>query len=125
MDDFYPAIEREVIGLTEAVWKYRREDNPDLDYWQPVAELRMPYLDGVVAKCPCWLFAFDNLLGKALAQWPRPGIPFETVNPRLQALRAATLALVNANIGAEGGGWDRWLAATDRIGNALKEVHAL
>jgi hypothetical protein len=72
MDDLYPAIEHEVMGLVDAVQKYRMEDNLDPEYWQPVAELPMPYLEGVVQKCPRWRFALERLLETALAQWPRP-----------------------------------------------------
>jgi hypothetical protein len=125
MDDLYPAIEREVMDLVDAEWKYRTEDNPDLDYWQPVAELPTPYLDGVVQKCPRWRFALERLLEAALAQWPRPGMPFETVNPRLNALRAAALALVSEDVGAEGEAYLRWVAATNRIGKALHEMRSL
>jgi hypothetical protein len=125
MDDLYPAIEREVMGLVDAVWKYRTEDNPELDYWQPVAAMPMPYIDGVVQQCPRWRFTLERLLESALAQWPRPGMPFETVNPPLEALRTAALALVNENVGPEGDAWVRWLAVTNRIGAAMKKVRAL
>jgi hypothetical protein len=74
MDDLYPAIEREVPALLDAVRKYRTEDNPDLGYWELVAELPMPYLDGVVMKCPRWRFNFERLLETALSRWPRLGM---------------------------------------------------
>jgi hypothetical protein len=122
MDELYGAIECEVMGLLHAVWNYRTEDNPDLGYWQPVAEMPMPYLDNVVQRCPRWRLALEQQLQTALARWPRSGMPFETLAPRLCALREATLALVNENVGAEGGAWDRWLAATSRIQCALNEV---
>jgi hypothetical protein len=125
VDELYLAIEHEVNGLIDAVWAYRTEENPDVGFWEPVAELPIPFLDGAVAKCPRWRATLEKLLGTALARWPRPGMPFETVNPRLQALRTAALAMVNEKVGTEGEGWDRWVAATNRIGSILLEVRAM
>jgi hypothetical protein len=51
-------------------------------------------------------------------------MPFEAVHPRLQAPRAAALALVNEPVGAAGEAWPRWAAATGRIGKARDEVRA-
>lgn len=125
MDELYLAIEHEMNGLIDAVWAYRTEENPDMAYWEPVAELPIPYLEGAVSRCPRWRAALERLLETALVRWPRPGMPFETVNPRLEALRAVALALVNEKVGAEGEAWERWVAATNRIGSILHEVRAM
>jgi hypothetical protein len=126
MDDLYPAIEREIRSLVDAV-KAQVEGKSGPDVWMPVVRLPLPYMSGVVEIYEPWRLALEKLLEKALEKWPRPGIPFETVKPRLDALRGAAIALscYRLYFGREGEAYLRWSAATNRIGAALREVHAL
>jgi hypothetical protein len=126
MDDLYPAIEREIRSLVDAV-KAQVEGKSGPDVWMPVVRLPLPYMSGVVVIYEPWQLALEKLLEKALEKWPRPGIPFETVKPRLDALHAGALALscYRLYFGREGEAYRRWSAALNRIGAALREVRAL